>query len=79
MEETHKYDDIINKEHPTSPRHPRMDAITRAAQFSPFKALTGLEDDVEETTMQNTSSVLNEVEHEPDPDYIEYLEKEKGN
>ena len=35
------YDDIINLPHPTSPRHPRMPMIDRAAQFTPFQALTG--------------------------------------
>ena len=44
-----KYDDIINMEHPTSLKHPRMSRIDRAAQFSPFAALSGYEDAVEET------------------------------
>ena len=39
MQKTHKYDDIIEMEHPVSKKHPRMDAINRAAQFSPFQAL----------------------------------------
>ena len=37
----HRYDDIIGLPHHTSLRHPRMSAIDRAAQFSPFAALTG--------------------------------------
>jgi len=36
-------------EHPTSKKHPRMSAEARAAQFSPFAALTGFEDELEET------------------------------
>ena len=44
-----KYDDIINMEHPTSLKHPKMSRIDRAAQFSPFAALSGYEDAVEET------------------------------
>ena len=36
-----KYDDIINLPHPTSQNHPRMSLHDRAAQFSPFAALTG--------------------------------------
>ena len=63
MEETHKYDDIINMEHPTSKTHPRMDAITRAAQFAPFKALTGLEDEIDETTAKSIMDTENEIIH----------------
>ena len=36
-----QYDDIICLPHPDSPRHPRMSLYDRAAQFSPFAALTG--------------------------------------
>lgn len=43
------YEDIIHLPHPTSPRHPRMSMSDRAAQFSPFAALTGYEAMVEET------------------------------
>lgn len=43
------YDDIINLEHPTSKNHPRMSMTSRAAQFAPFSALTGYEDNVKET------------------------------
>ena len=39
LKETNKYDDIIGLPHPTSLKHPRMAAIDRAAQFSPFSAL----------------------------------------
>lgn len=35
------YDDIINLPHHVSAVRPRMSAIDRAAQFSPFAALTG--------------------------------------
>ena len=35
-----KYDDIIDLPHPTSQNHPRMSLHDRAAQFSPFAALT---------------------------------------
>ena len=79
MDETKKYDDIINMEHPTSKRHPRMDAINRAAQFAPFKALTGLEDEIEDTAVQKEADVANLIQREIDGDYIEYLQKEKEN
>ncbi|MFZ2414042.1 MAG: hypothetical protein WAW16_07475 [Candidatus Cryosericum sp.] len=43
------YDDIINLPHHVSTSRPRMSVLDRAAQFSPFAALTGFEDAVEET------------------------------
>ena len=46
---TTKYDDIINLPHHTSARHLPMSMHERAAQFSSFKALTGLEDELAET------------------------------
>ena len=36
-----KYDDIISLPHPEPRTHPRMSLHDRAAQFSPFAALTG--------------------------------------
>lgn len=48
-EDEHRYDDIINLPHHESPIHPRMPLIDRAAQFSPFAALTGYEDAINET------------------------------
>lgn len=35
------YDDIIRLPRPTSAKHPRMPLADRAAQFSPFAALSG--------------------------------------
>ena len=43
-----KYDDIINMPHHISKKHPRMSLENRSAQFAPFAALTGYEDEVEE-------------------------------
>ncbi len=45
----HKYDDIINLPHHVSSKRPRMSMIDRAAQFSPFAALTGYDAAVKET------------------------------
>ena len=47
--ETHKYDDIIHLPHHVSTKHPQMALSDRAAQFSPFAALTGHEDSIRET------------------------------
>ena len=44
-----KYDDIMHLSRPVSANRPRMSAIDRAAQFSPFAALTGYEEAIEET------------------------------
>ena len=46
---SHKYDDILSMPHPNSKNHPRMARRDRAAQFSPFAALTGYEAAVKET------------------------------
>lgn len=37
----HRYDDMLELAHPTPRCRPRMSALSRAAQFSPFAALTG--------------------------------------
>lgn len=47
--EEHRYDDIISLPHYVSTKHPRMAPIDRAAQFSPFAALTGHEEAIQET------------------------------
>ena len=39
----HPYDDILSRPRPVSTAHPPMPLIDRAAQFSPFAALTGYE------------------------------------
>ncbi len=44
-----KYDDIIDLPHHVSPTRPHMPMPDRAAQFMPFRALTGYEDTVRET------------------------------
>ena len=46
---TGKYDDIINLPHYVSKKHPSMAVIGRAAQFSPFAALTGYDAAIKET------------------------------
>ena len=43
------YDDILNLEHFEPKKHPRQPMTKRAAQFSPFAALSGYGDAVTET------------------------------
>lgn len=54
MENTeHQYDDIINLPHHVSDIRPHMSLYDRAAQFSPFAALTGHEEAIKETERLN--------------------------
>lgn len=43
------YDDIINLLHYVSKKHPQMSIESRSAQFAPFSALTGYDDEIKET------------------------------
>lgn len=52
-----KYDDIIDLPHHVSKTRPRMSAYDRAAQFSPFMALTGYEEAVEETARLTDAAI----------------------
>ena len=47
-----KYEDMLYRKRPVSRNHPPMDLMDRAAQFSPFAALTGYGDAVKETARQ---------------------------
>lgn len=47
-----EYADIIDREHYVDPNHPQMPRLNRAAQFSPFAALTGYEDMIVEAARQ---------------------------
>ncbi len=69
MKHTTKYDDIINLPHHVSSIHPQMPIADRAAQFSPFAALTGHDAAIKETARltnrrveldENSKSILNE-------------------
>ncbi|MCI8423344.1 MAG: YolD-like family protein [Lawsonibacter sp.] len=46
---TDKYDDIIDLPHHVSATYSHMSMSDRAAQFQPFRALTGYEDTIQET------------------------------
>ncbi len=58
MNNTHEYDDIINLNRPETGRHPHMSTENRAAQFSPFAALTGFDAAIEEMARETTENVL---------------------
>ena len=49
---TTEYDDIINLPHHISPRHPRMSMLARAAQFTPFSALTGYGEEISKSAQR---------------------------
>ena len=54
---THQYDDIIRLQRPDSGRRARMSLYDRAAQFSPFAALTGFDDAIAETGRQTQDRI----------------------
>lgn len=51
------YDDIIHLPHPVSTKHARMSRLDRAAQFSPFAALTGFDATIAETGRLTDESI----------------------
>lgn len=53
----HRYDDIIQLDRPVSSRHAPMSRLNRAAQFSPFAALTGYDDAIAETERLTTPRI----------------------
>ena len=62
------YEDILNLPHHVSDRRPRMSMEDRAAQFSPFAALTGYGEAVRETAR------LTEERPEPDEEALAILD-----
>lgn len=64
----YRYDDLLDLPHHVSATHPHMSLLDRAAQFAPFKALTGFEDEVEETAR------LTDARTEPGEDRIARLD-----
>lgn len=57
---TKSYEDIIDLEHHVSPSRPQMTTANRAAQFSPFVALTGYEEAIKETQRLNEEKMEQE-------------------
>lgn len=52
-----QYEDIINLPHHVSKKYPQMPVTDRAAQFSPFAALTGYEDAIRETERRTEEKI----------------------
>ena len=53
----HSYEDIIHLPHHVSATHPHMPLADRAAQFSPFAALTGHHEAIKETERITTEKI----------------------
>lgn len=77
------YDDIIDLPHHISRDHPQMSMSDRAAQFSPFAALTGYDDiiresarwtdtarELDESQMVLLNGRLQTIADHPEPDYL---------
>lgn len=74
--DVHRYDDIIDLPHHQSAVHPHMPAIDRAAQFSPFAALTGYDDAIAETArLTDAKLVLSDEQMESLNETLAALEK----
>lgn len=67
---TGEYEDIIHLPHHVSSKRPQMSMLDRAAQFSPFAALTGYDDAIQETGR------LTEQKIELDEETLEKLDEQ---
>lgn len=73
------YEDILHMERPRSKKHPPMSRHDRAAQFSPFAALTGHSAAIEETARLTEEKWSLNEEQRAELDRIwKYLEKKTG-
>ena len=71
-----KYDDIINLPHHVSQTRPQMSMIDRAAQFSPFAALTGYDAAIKETgRLTDTKLEIGDEERDVLDRKQQYLQK----
>ena len=64
-----KYADLLDRPHHESKKYPRMSRLNRAAQFSPFSALTGYDDLIRE------SARITQDAREPDEMAVEALNR----
>ncbi len=55
---TDTYEDIINLPHPEPKTTVRMSRQARAAQFSPFAALSGYGDEIDKTSIESVERKL---------------------
>ena len=70
-----KYDDIINLKRPIS-KHPKLSIDSRAAQFAPFAALTGYDEQVKETArLTSKKAILDEDALEKINNKLDYINK----
>lgn len=64
-DDPHRYDDMLNLPHHVSGTRPHMTMEQRAAQFSPFAALTGYEEAIKESSRLTQRKIeLSEEEQE---------------
>ncbi len=62
------YEDIIDLPHHVSPTRPQMSMADRAAQFSPFAALVGFDDEIKQTIRLTNLKFESNVNNESDFD-----------
>ena len=60
----HRYDDMLEMPHHESDSRPQMPLQKRAAQFAAYKALTGFDDNIEETSRKAVEKAEHDIEHE---------------
>ena len=74
-----KYKDMLHLPHPVSATHPRMSLQDRAAQFSPFAALTGYDDALKETARLTDRFIELDEDRKQEIDrQIGYLQQHRG-
>lgn len=79
-EEPGNYEDIIHLPHHVSARHAQMPLADRAAQFSPFAALTGHDEAIRETArLTDSYAELDEQQREKLDERLQMLRAQAGN
>ena len=78
-EERESYEDIVHLPHHVSVRHPQMPLWDRAAQFSPFAALTGHDEAIRETArLTEPLADLDEQQRDKLDKQLQMLRRETG-